>query len=170
MSTLSLYASTAPVFTAMLDNLSTWLDKAEAHARAKNVDAETYLQSSLAPDMFPLSGQISMMTAFAKNTMRRLAGEAPPDFPDAEKTIADFRTRIARARDIVVTTDAAKLDATRKINVRTGPETTIDLTGVEYLTLFALPNFFFHATTAYDILRHNGVQLGKRDFLPKGPQ
>ncbi len=170
MATLSLYAATAPVFTAMLDNLSAWLDKAEAHANKTGIDAETLLTKRLADDMLPLSGQISLMTAFAKNTMRRLAGEAPPDFPDVEKTLADFRARIARARDIVVTTDAEKLDATRKINVRTGPETTVDLTGVEYLTLFALPNFFFHATTAYDILRHNGVDLGKRDFLPKGPQ
>ena len=104
MATLSLYAATAPVFTAMLDNLSAWLDKAEAHANKTGIDAETLLTKRLADDMLPLSGQISLMTAFAKNTMRRLAGEAPPDFPDVEKTLADFRARIARADAVLFVT------------------------------------------------------------------
>lgn len=165
-----LHAATAPVFLQMLDNLSAWLDKAEAHAKAKGYDAETLLTARLAPDMLPLGGQIALMTAFAKNAVCRLAGETPPDFPDEEKTLAEFRTRIARARSIVAAIKPEQMAeaATREVNVRTGPNESTKFSGQDYLFKFALPNFYFHAATAYDILRHNGVDIGKRDFLPKG--
>jgi hypothetical protein len=169
VSQIALYDASAPVFLAMLDNLSAWLDKAEAYAKEKNFDVETLLAARLAPDMLALSGQIALTTAFAKNAMCRLAGETPPDFPDVEKRLADFRARIQRARDIVagVKPEAFAGAATRMINVRTGPDTSADLTGAQYFLMFALPNFYFHASTAYDILRHNGVPIGKRDFLPQ---
>ncbi len=165
----NLYAATAP-FVTMLDNLSAWLDKAEAHAKARNFDVEVLLAARLAPDMLSLAGQIGLMTAFAKNTVCRLAGETPPDFPDAEKTLPEFRARIARARGIVAAIKPEQLadGATREVNVRTGPNESTTFTGQDYLFKFALPNFYFHAATAYDILRHNGVEIGKRDFLPKG--
>lgn len=168
---MTLYAATAP-FVAMLDNLEAWLDKAEAHAKAKNYDVETLLTARLSPDMLPLGGQIALMTAFAKNAVCRLAGETPPDFPDVEKTLAEFRARIARSRGIVAAMTAEKVNsgAAREINVRTGPDSSATMSGEAYLFTFALPNFYFHAATAYDILRHNGVDLGKRDFLPARPQ
>jgi uncharacterized protein len=169
MSQIALYKACAPVFLALLDNLSSWLDKAEVFAKEKNFDVETLLNARLAPDMLPLGGQIGLMTAFAKNAMCRLAGETPPDFPDSDRTLVEMRARIKRARDIVagIKPEAFKDAATRTINVRTGPDTNENLSGEDFLLLFALPNFYFHAATAYDILRHNGVPIGKRDFLPK---
>lgn len=167
MNAAAMHAASADIFTLMLNNLNVWLDKAQAHASAKSFDAEILLQSRLAPDMLALSGQISLATAFAKNAMCRLAGQEPPDFPDVEKTIADYRARIARALDIVqsIGADALEGAAARMITVRVGPEQTMTMTGQDYLVKFAVPNFYFHAVTAYDILRHNGVALGKRDFL-----
>ncbi len=168
MSTIDLHAATAPLFIAMLKNVSLWLDKAEAFAAAKGFDAETLLQARLAPDMLPLAGQLAMATAFPKNCMCRLAGETPPDFPDVEKTIADHRARIARSIAIVsgIGPDKLKDAATRELDIRVGPDTSMKLTGDRYVSYFVLPNFYFHVATAYDILRHNGVDLGKRDFLP----
>ncbi len=167
MSSVSLHAASAPTFLQYLNNLSHWLDKAEAHATAKSFDAETLLAARLAPDMLPLSGQMALATAFAKNAMCRLANREAPDFPDVEKTIADHRARIARALDIVASVAPEDLEgaAERSLTVRVGPEQTMTMTGQDYLFRFALPNFWFHATTAYAILRHNGVDLGKRDFL-----
>jgi hypothetical protein len=170
MSSVSLHAASAPTFLQILNNLSHWLDKAQAHAAAKSFDAETLLAARLAPDMLPLSGQLALATAFAKNAMCRLAQREPPDFPDIEKSIADHRARIARAVSIVESVTAADLEGAgeRSLTVRVGPDQTMTMSGQDYLFRFALPNFWFHATTAYAILRHNGVALGKRDFLTGG--
>ena len=168
--TFTLHTAAAPVFTRMLGNLSGWLDKAEAHAKAKKFDPDVLMQSRLAPDMLPLYGQIGLATAFAKNAMCRLAGDEAPDFPDGDDTFPKARARIERAFGIVKSTGPERLagaDA-RMLKVRVGPETTLDMNGVEYLQMFALPNFWFHTTHAYAILRHNGVDLGKRDFLTGG--
>lgn len=167
MTDISMHAASAPMFALMLNNLGGWLDKAEAHAAAKKFEVDVLLATRLAPDMLPLSGQIALATAFAKNAMCRLANQTPPDFPDAEKVLADHRARIARTIEIVNSFSAADLAgaATREVSVRVGPDTTLTMNGADYLFKFSLPNFYFHITTAYDILRHNGVELGKRDFL-----
>jgi hypothetical protein len=167
MSKLSLHAASAPMFTILLTNLNTWLDKAEAHAKAKNIDVDVLLSSRLVADMLPLRNQINFATAFAKNTMCRLAGETPPDYPDTDVTIAQLRARITRTLDIVQSMPPAAVDAAeeRDITFGLGPDVKVTLTGTEYLLRFALPNFYFHLTTAYDILRENGVLLGKQDFI-----
>lgn len=167
MTDISMHAASAPMFTLMLNNLNAWLDKAEAHAAAKKFDIDVLLAARLAPDMLALSGQIALATAFAKNAMCRLAGETPPDFPDTDKTLAEFRARVARTLDIVnsFAPEALAGSAAREVTVRVGPDDTMTMSGADYLLKFALPNFYFHITTAYDILRQNGVDLGKRDFL-----
>lgn len=172
MSTIAINGVSGEIFATMLTNLLGVLDKAEAHARAKNFDIEVLLNARLAPDMFNLIGQVQLATAFAKNAMCRLAGQTPPDFPDAEKTVADLRARITRALDIVGSIGAKELEsaATREITFRVGPDTTLSLPGAAYLAKFALPNFFFHVSMAYAILRHNGVDLGKRDYMGAPPQ
>lgn len=167
MSTMSLYDSTSPVFVKLLTSLSGWLDKAEAFAKAKNIDVEVLMNARLAPDMFPLSGQISIATAFAKNTMCRLAGETPPDFPAREEGLANLRARIAKTLDIVQSVRPQALEgaAERPCTFNVAPNTPMTLPGTDYLCKFALPNFYFHITMAYAILRHNGLDLGKQDFM-----
>ena len=167
MSGLSMHAASADTFATMLASLHGVLDKAEAHAKAKNFDADILLNARLAPDMFNLVGQIQLATAFAKNAVCRLAGQAPPDFPDTDRSLAELRARIDRTLDIVSSVDRGELEAgaVREVTFRTGPDQTITLPGAIYLTKFALPNFYFHITMAYAILRHNGVELGKRDYM-----
>jgi hypothetical protein len=165
--TNALYAASGPVFVRMLTNLSAMLDKAEAHAKAKNFDVEVLSQSRLAPDMFPLHAQIGIATAFAKNAMCRLAGQTPPDFADGDNTFPLMRARIRRTLDIVHNIAEADFAGaeTRDITFNIGPDKKVAAKGAEYLNLFALPNFYFHVAAAYAILRHNGVELGKRDYM-----
>ncbi len=167
MGQVSIYSLTVPVFTGMLDRMSAWLDLAQADGAERGVDIDAMLQERLAPDMFTLLGQYQLATAFAKNALCRLAGQTPPDFPDIEKTVVDVRARIDRARTIVqAITPAMLVDAaTREITIQTGPQDRTPFSGEDYLLKFALPQFYFHASMAYAILRHNGVKLGKRDFL-----
>lgn len=167
-----IHEASAGVFARMLQNLSGMLDKAEAHAKAKKFDIEVLLNARLAPDMFSLVGQIQLATAFAKNTMCRLAGQEPPDFPDTDITLAQLRARIDRALDIVHSVDAKALAGaeTRQVTFRTGPDTSATVPGKDYLNYFAMPNFYFHMTMAYAILRHNGVELGKRDYMANNVQ
>ena len=167
MSAIGIYTLTVPVFTGMLDRMSAWLDTAQTHCTARDIQLDALLQERLAPDMFTLLGQYQMATAFAKNAVCRLAGQTPPDFPDVEKTEADVRARIARARAIVqsVTEEMLAGAASREITIKTGPNLTSTLSGEAYLLGFSMPQFYFHASMAYAILRHNGVSLGKRDFL-----
>lgn len=165
--TISMHALSAPIYVAMLNNLNAWLDKAEAVAAEKKFDMEVLLSARLAPDMLPLRGQIHIATAWAKNSQCRLAGDTPPDFPDTDVTLEQLRARIARSLDIVQSYDEKALAGaeTRTVTFNLGPEIKMSQTGLDYLTKLALPNFWFHVTTAYDILRHNGVSLGKQDFL-----
>lgn len=164
--TAFMHAASAPMFTVLLNNLNAWLDKAEALAAAKKFDIDVLLGARLAPDMFPLHGQINICTAFAKNTMCRLAGDEAPDFTD-DTTLPQLRARIARTLDIVQSYAPAALEGaeTRQMLVQVGPDMKVSFTGITYLFNFALPNFYFHLSTAYDILRHNGVDLGKKDLL-----
>lgn len=170
MAQIGVFNLTAPVFTGMLDRMSAWLDLAEIHGQEQGNDIDVLLQERLAPDMFTLLGQYQLATAFAKNAMCRLAGQTPPDFPDIEKTAADVRARIIRARSIVQSITPAMLDeaATREISIPTGPNERTTFSGEDYLLKFAMPQFYFHASMAYAIFRHNGVKLGKRDFLTIG--
>ena len=167
MNDTSLHRASAPNFIRQLNHLNAWFDKAEAHAKAKKFDVEVLLQARLAPDMFTLIGQVQLATAFAKNALCRLAGQEPPDFPAAEKTLADLRARIARTLAIVqaISPDQLQGAATRQVTVRTGPDTSMTMTGEDYLFNFSLPQFYFHVTMTYALLRHNGVDLGKRDFV-----
>ncbi len=167
MTKLSLHGASAPMFDIMLTNLSAWLDKAEAHAAAKKIDVDVLLSSRIVADMLPLRAQIHVATAFAKNAVCRLAGETPPDYADTDVTLEQLRARIARTLDLVRSADAAAIDAreNQDITFGVGGENKMTLSGTDYLLRFALPNFYFHIITAYDILRQNGVELGKADFL-----
>ena len=170
MDQIGIFNLSVPVFTGMLDRMSAWLDLAEIHGQEQGIDIDVLLQERLAPDMLTLLGQYQLATAFAKNALCRLAGQTPPDFPDIEKTASDVRARIIRARSIVQSMTPAMLEgaATREITIPTGPDSRTTFSGEDYLLKFALPQFYFHASMAYAILRHNGFKLGKRDFLTTG--
>lgn len=170
MNEIRIYSLTTPVFTGMLDRMSAWLDLAESYGATKGVQIDALLQERLAPDMLTLLGQYQLATAFAKNAMCRLAGQTPPDFPDIEKTANDVRARIIRARTIVQSITPSMLEGAtiREISIQTGPNERTTFSGEDYLLKFAQPQFYFHASMAYAILRHNGVPLGKRDFLTIG--
>jgi hypothetical protein len=155
-----------PVFAKTLGNLSAILDKAAAHAEAKKIDPAVLLASRLYPDMFPLTKQVQVAGDFAKGTVARLAGEEPPKYDDNETTIEALKARIARTVDYVQGFQAARFAGAEERDVQMKiRDQTLSFKGLPYLAHVALPNFFFHATTAYDILRHNGVELGKRDFI-----
>jgi len=166
MHQLSMHALSAPMFLRMLKNLSAMLSKAEAHAKAKGIEPSVLLSARLAPDMFALMRQVQIATDHAKGAMARLAGVAPEAIEDKETSFADLQARIARVIAIVESFSAEQLKGseTREVSVKI-PNAELKFSGVDYLMQWALPNFYFHVTTAYDILRHNGVELGKRDFL-----
>jgi hypothetical protein len=164
---MGLDQAAGPVFTRMLTNLQTCLDKAEAHAKEKGYDPAVLCQARLAPDMLPLTGQVHIATAFAKNAMCRLSDKTPPDFNPPEATFEAYRARIKETLAIVASVSAKDFEgaAERKIEARLGPDRTEIFTGTDYFNSMVMPNFYFHLTTAYAILRHNGVPLGKMDFL-----
>ncbi len=168
---LSLYQSSVPVFERGLGSFLAVLDKAEAHAKARKFDPANYLAIRLAPDMFPLTRQIQTFCDHAKNASFRLAGAAAPVIEDKEKTIEELRARIETTLGRLKTIDAKAVDAAvdREIVIPIGPTNKIKMQGANYLMHFALPNFYFHLTTAYDILRSAGVEIGKRDFLGAVP-
>lgn len=153
-------------FEQTLGALSKVLDKAAAHCAARKIDPAVMLQMRLSPDMFPLVKQVQLASDFAKNCVGRLTGE-PPKFADEEKSFDELKARIAKTLDYVKGFAAADLDATAEKDVTfpIGPQQTLTLKGAQFLIHFVLPNFYFHATTAYDILRHAGIEIGKRDFL-----
>jgi hypothetical protein len=163
---ISMYQASAPVFDRSLGNLASILTKAAAWAEARKIDPAVLLSARLAPDMFTLTRQIQIACDFAKGTCARLAGVEPPKFEDNEASFADFQARIARTRQFVATLTAAQIDGSeaRQINLKAGPR-ELSFKGLAYLTGYALPNFFFHYTTAYAILRHNGLELSKPDFI-----
>jgi hypothetical protein len=156
-----------PVFEISLNALSVLLDKAEAYAEAKKIDPTALLNTRLFPDMFALTRQVQSACDQAKNGGARLAGIDPPRYEDTEKTIAELKARIAKTIAFVKSLDAKKIDASadREITFPLGPNNKGHMKGADYLNHFVLPNFYFHATTAYDILRHCGVEIGKRDFF-----
>jgi hypothetical protein len=164
---LSMHSASAPVFVRMLTNMQVWIDKAEAHAAARKFDPANYLGLRLAPDMLPLTRQIQIASDGAKGCMARLAGVEVPKWEDNEVTVADLRARIQKTIDYVKSFEPAQIDGsdTRPITIPVRSGDPLQFTGESYLKHFALPNFYFHATTAYALLRHAGVELGKSDYL-----
>jgi hypothetical protein len=162
---VSLSAIAIPTFEQTLGALSKILDKAAAHSAARKIDPAVMLQARLAPDMLPFIKQVQIACDFAKNFAGRCTGE-PPKYADDEKSFDDLKARIAKSLDYVRSVKAADMDAAadKDITFPVGPN-SMTLKGTQFLVNFVLPNFYFHASTAYDILRHNGVEIGKRDFL-----
>jgi hypothetical protein len=161
-----MHSMSVPVFVKTLGNLSAILDKAAAHAEAKKIDPAVLLASRLYPDMFTLTKQVQVACDFAKGTVARLAGQEPPKYDDNETTIEALKARIAKTVDYLQGFQAAQFAGAEEREVQMKiRDQTLTFKGLSYLAHMALPNFFFHATTAYDILRHNGVELGKRDFI-----
>jgi len=163
---MSLSNASVPVFETALNALSAILDKAEAYAKAKSIDPAVLLNARLFPDMFALTRQVQSACDQAKNGSARLAGIDPPRFEDSETTIAELKARIGKTIAFVKTLDGRKIDesADHEITFPLGPNKG-HMKGADYLNHFAMPNFYFHLTTAYDILRHCGVEIGKRDFI-----
>ena len=165
--TISMSSASLPVYKTMLDNLNHFLDKAQAHAEARKFDPAALLQFRLAPDMLPFTRQIQLACDHAKNGVARMSGVEAPKFEDDESTFAELKARIRKTLDYLATVPADRLDGTedKDITFPVGRETTRTMKAEAYLKHWSLPNFFFHVTTAYVILRHNGVDLGKKDFL-----
>lgn len=163
---ISMHSASVPVFVRMLGNLLAWLDKAESHATARKFEPGVLLSSRLAPDMLPFVRQIQIACDAAKFGVARLAGVEAPKFEDDESSLAELRERIRKTIDYVQSVPAAQIEGTEDKDVtvprRDGP---MVIKGEPYLKHFVLPNFFFHVTTAYALLRHNGVDLGKSDYL-----
>jgi hypothetical protein len=167
---LSMYQASIPVFVQMLSALSGVLEKAEAHATARKIDPAVLLGSRLYPDMWPLTRQVQTACDFAKGASSRLAGIAPPVYEDTEKTFAELKARIAKTLELVRSLRSDQIDGSeeREVTIKLGGN-PVTFGGQAYLLHFVLPNFYFHCTAAYAILRHNGVELGKRDFVGKIP-
>ena len=164
--TLSMYEASIPAFNQMLSALSGVLDKADAFATAKKLDPSVLPATRLCPDMFPLSRQVQIACDFAKGTAARLAGVENPSYSDAEKTIPELKERIAKTLAFLATIKPAQIDGSegKDITLKVGPQ-EMHFKGQPYLINFALPNFYFHTTSAYAILRANGVDLGKMDYM-----
>lgn len=163
---LSMFDASVPSFLRQLAALDAILDKAAAHAAARKVDPAVLLATRLYPDMFALTRQVQLTCDFAKNTTARLAGQEPPKWPDEETTIEQLKARIAKTVDFVKGFSAAQIAGAEDRDITLplrGQPTTFK--GARFLFNFALPNFYFHATTAYAILRHCGVELGKGDYM-----
>jgi hypothetical protein len=163
---VSLYDVSIPVFTLTLNNLAAILDKATAHAEAKKVGPKVLADARLIADMLPLSSQIQIACDTAKGAAARLAGVEIPKHEDTEATLAELKARIAKTLDFIKTIKREQLQgAEAREIVLKFPQNTLKFTGINYLTNFVLPNFYFHVTIAYGLLRKNGVEIGKRDFL-----
>jgi hypothetical protein len=163
---LTLYDVSIPLLTRALDNLTAILDKAEAHAKEKKIDPATLIEARLAPDMLAFKNQIYLATDSAKGCAARLGGVEIPSYPDTETNFADLKARIAKTSAFLksVSKDAVAGAEDKTVMLKTRTR-TIEFTGRSYVLGFVLPNFYFHVTTAYDILRAQGVPLGKTDYL-----
>jgi len=164
---MSLYDATVPPFLQILGALSGLLTKAEAHCAAKNIKPEVLLSARLYPDMLPLTKQVQMVCDFAAKGCARLTHGEVPSTPDTETSFAELRQRLASTIAYVQGYKPEQFEGTeaREVKFPAGPDRTMTLKGQQFLSHFTLPNFYFHAATAHGILRHNGVEIGKRDFL-----
>jgi uncharacterized protein len=165
---ISMYQASAPRFANTLRNLSAILDKAQAHCETKKIDPAVMAGMRLVADMFPLSRQVQIACDTAKGAVARLAGAEVPKHEDTEQTLAELKQRIAKTIDFVLSVGPEKIDGSeeRAVTLRLGGK-DVAYTGLQYLLGHAYPNFYFHVTTAYDILRANGVDIGKRDYIGK---
>lgn len=165
--TISIYSASVPVFKQMLAALSEVLKKAETHATERNIDPNALLQARLFPDMFPLVRQVQIAADFTKGVTSRLAGVDVPSWADTEVSFADLQALIAKAEAYLGAFDAAQFEGGehKEIILRPGTPKEKRLVGGAYLHHYGLPQFFFHVTTAYAILRHSGVDIGKRDYM-----
>jgi hypothetical protein len=163
---ISMYQASAPRFAHTLRNLSAILDKAQAHAEAKKLEPNVLGGQRLIADMFPLARQVQIACDTAKGAVARLAGVEIPQHADTEQTIPELKARIARVLDFIESVPAAKIDGSdeREVVMKMRGQ-DMKFQGFQYLVGHALPNFYFHVTTAYNILRSNGVEIGKRDYI-----
>ncbi len=161
-----MYQASVPRFVNILGNLSNILDKAQAHVDSKKIDVLTLTTYRLFPDMLPMTTQIQIACDAAKGVVARLAGMEIPAYEDNEKTLSDLKARIAKTVAFIQTVTPKQIDGTeeKEIVIKRGEKET-HYKGMQFLLGHALPNFYFHVTTAYNILRHNGVEIGKRDYL-----
>ena len=164
---LSMYDASVPVIKQMLTSLSDVLAKAEAHALENKIDPNALLHARLFPDMFPLTRQVQVACDFGKSIPSRLAGVDVPAYDDSEQSFAELQARIARTLAFIADIDAASFDGSedRQILLRPGTPKERSIGGKAYLLNYGLPQFFFHVTTAYALLRHNGVGIGKKDYM-----
>jgi hypothetical protein len=163
---LSMYQASVPVFIRGLGNLSAILDKAAKHAEAKQIEPSVFINARLAPDMYPLSRQVQIATDVTKGCAARLAGIEVPSYEDNEATFPELQARIAKTVAFLQSVSPSQLDGSeeRPISLKLrGKE--VSFLGQPYLLSFVLPNFYFHLTTTYAILRHNGLEIGKADFI-----
>jgi hypothetical protein len=163
---ISMYQASVPVFVRSLNNLVAILEKAAAHCEAKRIDPAALITFRLYPDMFAFAKQIQVCADHARNGAARLAGVEAPELENTEKTFPELIQRVKATTDFLNTFKPEQIDGSedRKVTITRG-DTSVTYGGQEYLLNRALPNFFFHMTTAYDMLRHNGVELGKKDYL-----
>ena len=163
---ITLYQASVPAFARGLKQLRAVLAKADAQAQQMKVDGAVLLQSRLYPNMFPMVRQVQIACDFAKGTCSRLAGKEPPSFPDNEASFADLYARIDKTLAVIEALTPAQIDGQeeRAVEIKAG-QRILNFKGLQYLLGFSLPNFYFHLTTAYAILRHNGIELGKPDFI-----
>jgi uncharacterized protein len=170
--TMSMHAASVPVFQHMLRNLVHVLDKGEANAQSRNFDPSVLTTARLAPDMLPLTRQVLIACDAAKLGVARISGVEAPKFDDTEATFGELKQRIQKTLDYLASVPASALDGTedKEVTFPAGRDRTLTMKAQAYLTTWVLPNFFFHVTTTYAILRHNGVDLGKRDYLAGAAQ
>jgi hypothetical protein len=161
-----MYQASIPCFVRMLGNLSAILDKAAAHAEAKKIDPAVFINARLAPDMFPLSRQVQIATDMVKGCAARLAGIEVPRYEDNETTFAELQARIDKTKAFIQSVNASQIDGSeeRQITLKFGSR-ELSFLGQAYLLDFVLPNFHFHLSMTYAILRHNGVEIGKKDYI-----
>jgi hypothetical protein len=164
---MSFHDTAVPAFLQILNSLTGLLTKAEAHCKAKNIQPEVLLGARLYPDMLPLSRQVQLACDFSAKACARLTGSEVPSTPDTEKTFEELKARLAKTIDYVKAFKPAQFDGgeARDVTFPIGSDKSLTLKGQQFLSSFAFPNFYFHAATAHGVLRHNGVEIGKRDFL-----
>jgi uncharacterized protein len=164
---MSFYDAVVPAYLQMLNSLSGLLTKAEAHCAARKIEPGVLIGSRLFPDMLPLGKQIQLVSDFAAKGCARLTHSEVPSTPDTETTFAELKQRLAKTIDYVKSFKPEQFEGAdaKDVTFPAGPDRSITMTGQQFLSAFSLPNFYFHAATAHRILRHNGVEIGKRDFL-----
>jgi hypothetical protein len=164
---ITMYSTSVPVFQQMLGSLQVILQKAQAHAAEKKIEDQVFLQARLAPDMFNLIRQVQIATDFAKGISARLAGVDVPDFQDTENSFEELQARLHKTIDFMRELTPSQFEGAeeREIVLRPGTPKEKKLSGEAYLLSYGLPQFFFHVTTTYAILRHHGIELGKRDYM-----